>query len=219
MANPFDQFDTPVAQVAGGNPFDQFDTTRQDLQASGVVKPQQMPDLTAYELSRLPENPAEFAQTLRQPNTLRTVRIDDRVCSARCLIPVAVDACVKSCAARIRVANGIGAVTVITSIDVGRNRQAVLSQAGDHALCDRADKVFFRISVPGAAYIMAAVRADSVSPCYKFIYAHYFTSPNPELVGLLIAVHRLIAIAMLVAGLDSALQIRFHSCGQLESPV
>ena len=68
MANPFDQFDAPAAQVAGGNPFDQFDTTRQDLQASGVVKPQQMPDLTADELSRLPENSAEFAQTMRQPN-------------------------------------------------------------------------------------------------------------------------------------------------------
>ncbi|MGL5293303.1 MAG: hypothetical protein ACRC9V_06000 [Aeromonas sp.] len=68
MANPFDQFDTPVAPVTGGNPFDQFDTTRQDLQASGVVKPQQMPDLSAEELARLPDNPAEFAQTLRQPN-------------------------------------------------------------------------------------------------------------------------------------------------------
>lgn len=68
MANPFDQFDAPASPVAGGNPFDQFDTTRQDLQASGVVKPRQMPDLSAEELDRLPENPAEFAQTLRQPN-------------------------------------------------------------------------------------------------------------------------------------------------------
>lgn len=68
MANPFDRFDAPAAQVAGGNPFDQFDTTRQDLQASGVVKQQQMPDLGADELARLPDNPAEFAQTLRQPN-------------------------------------------------------------------------------------------------------------------------------------------------------
>lgn len=43
-------------------------TTDQDLQAAGVVQQQQMPDLTADELSRLPENPAEFAQTMRQPN-------------------------------------------------------------------------------------------------------------------------------------------------------
>lgn len=68
MANPFDQFDAPAAPVAGGNPFDQFDTTRQDLQASGVVQQQQMPDLSKEELARLPDNPAEFAQTLRQPN-------------------------------------------------------------------------------------------------------------------------------------------------------
>lgn len=74
MANPFDRFDTPVAQQAGGNPFDQFDTTRQDLQASGVVKPQQMPDLGEEELARLPENPAEFAQTLRQPNAKWVLR-------------------------------------------------------------------------------------------------------------------------------------------------
>lgn len=68
MANPFDRFDAPVAQQTGGNPFDQFDTTRKDLQASGVVKPQQMPDLGDDEIARLPENPAEFAQTLSQPN-------------------------------------------------------------------------------------------------------------------------------------------------------
>lgn len=68
MANPFDQFDAPAAPVAGGNPFDQFDTTRQDLQASGIVQQQQMPDLSKEELARLPANPAEFAQTLRQPN-------------------------------------------------------------------------------------------------------------------------------------------------------
>lgn len=68
MANPFDQFDAPAAPVAGGNPFDQFDTTRQDLQASGVVQQLQMPDLSKEELARLPDNPAEFAQTLRQPN-------------------------------------------------------------------------------------------------------------------------------------------------------
>lgn len=68
MSNPFDQFDSPSAPVAGGNPFDQFDATRQDLQASGVVKQQQMPDLSAEELARLPDNPAEFAKTLRQPN-------------------------------------------------------------------------------------------------------------------------------------------------------
>lgn len=68
MANPFDQFDSPAAPVAGGNPFDQFDTTRQDLQASGIVQQQQMPDLSKDELARLPDNPAEFAQTMRQPN-------------------------------------------------------------------------------------------------------------------------------------------------------
>lgn len=68
MANPFDKFDAPASQVSGGNPFDQFDTTRQDLQASGVVKQKQMPDLGAEELARLPDSPAEFAQTLRQPN-------------------------------------------------------------------------------------------------------------------------------------------------------
>lgn len=42
--------------------------TSQDLQASGVVQQQQMPDLGEEELARLPESPAEFAQTLRQPN-------------------------------------------------------------------------------------------------------------------------------------------------------
>ncbi len=68
MANPFDQFDAPAAPTAGGNPFDQFDATRQDLQASGIVQQQQMPDLSKEELARLPDNPAEFAQTLRQPN-------------------------------------------------------------------------------------------------------------------------------------------------------
>ena len=46
----------------------QQSVTGQDLQASGVVQQQQMPDLTADELSRLPENPAAFAQTLSQPN-------------------------------------------------------------------------------------------------------------------------------------------------------
>lgn len=78
MANPFDQFDAPAAPVAGGNPFDQFDTTRQDLQASGVVQQQQMPDLSKEELARLPDNPAEFAQTLRQPNALWVQRQYDR---------------------------------------------------------------------------------------------------------------------------------------------
>lgn len=74
MANPFDQFDEPVQQKnkagedKGANPFDQFDATAQDLQAAGIVEPQQMPDLKPEELARLPENPAQFAQTLRQPN-------------------------------------------------------------------------------------------------------------------------------------------------------
>jgi hypothetical protein len=69
MANPFDQFDAPTKSQVGGNPFDQFDTTRQDLQASGIVQQQQMPDLSTEELARLPSNPAEFAQTMRQPNS------------------------------------------------------------------------------------------------------------------------------------------------------
>ena len=56
----------------------QQSVTAQDLQASGVVQQQQMPDLTADELSRLPENPAEFAQTLRQPNALWVQRQYDR---------------------------------------------------------------------------------------------------------------------------------------------
>jgi len=43
-------------------------TTAQDLQAAGVVQPQQMPDLSPEELARLPDNPAAFAQTLSQPN-------------------------------------------------------------------------------------------------------------------------------------------------------
>lgn len=42
--------------------------TAQDLQASGVVQQQQMPDLSPEELARLPDNPAAFAQTLSQPN-------------------------------------------------------------------------------------------------------------------------------------------------------
>lgn len=46
----------------------QQEATAQDLQASGIVLQQQMPDLSQDELSRLPGNPAEFAQTLRQPN-------------------------------------------------------------------------------------------------------------------------------------------------------
>lgn len=56
----------------------QQSVTGQDLQASGVVQQQQMPDLTADELSRLPENPAEFAQTLRQPNAPWVQRQYDR---------------------------------------------------------------------------------------------------------------------------------------------
>lgn len=56
----------------------QQSVTAQDLQASGVVQQQQMPDLTADELSRLPENPAEFAQTLRQPNASWVQRQYDR---------------------------------------------------------------------------------------------------------------------------------------------
>ena len=47
----------------------QQEATAQDLQASGIVRQQQMPDLSPDELSRLPVNPAEFAQTLRQPNS------------------------------------------------------------------------------------------------------------------------------------------------------
>lgn len=84
MANPFDQFDAPVQQKSksgeakGGNPFDQFDATAQDLQAAGIVEQQQMPDLTADELSRLPENPAAFAQTLSQPNAEWVQRQYDR---------------------------------------------------------------------------------------------------------------------------------------------
>lgn len=46
----------------------QQEETAKDLQAAGIVEQQQMPDLTADELSRLPDNPAEFARTLRQPN-------------------------------------------------------------------------------------------------------------------------------------------------------
>lgn len=46
----------------------QQQVTAQDLQAAGVVSQQQMPDLSPEELNRLPDNPAEFAQTLRQPN-------------------------------------------------------------------------------------------------------------------------------------------------------
>lgn len=46
----------------------QQEETAKDLQAAGIVEQQQMPDLTADELSRLPDNPAAFAQTLRQPN-------------------------------------------------------------------------------------------------------------------------------------------------------
>lgn len=46
----------------------QQEATAQDLQSSGIVRQQQMPDLSPDELSRLPGNPAEFAQTLRQPN-------------------------------------------------------------------------------------------------------------------------------------------------------
>lgn len=56
----------------------QQSVTGQDLQASGVVRQQQMPDLTADELSRLPENPAEFAQALRQPNAPWVQRQYDR---------------------------------------------------------------------------------------------------------------------------------------------
>lgn len=56
----------------------QQSVTGQDLQASGVVQQQQMPDLTPDELSRLPENPAEFAQTLRQPNAPWVQRQYDR---------------------------------------------------------------------------------------------------------------------------------------------
>lgn len=56
----------------------QQSVTGHDLQASGVVRQQQMPDLTADELSRLPENPAEFAQTLRQPNAPWVQRQYDR---------------------------------------------------------------------------------------------------------------------------------------------
>lgn len=46
----------------------QQEETAKDLQAAGIVEQQQMPDLTADELSRLPDNPAQFAQTLSQPN-------------------------------------------------------------------------------------------------------------------------------------------------------
>lgn len=46
----------------------QQQVTAQDLQVAGVVSQQQMPDLSPEELDRLPDNPAEFAQTLRQPN-------------------------------------------------------------------------------------------------------------------------------------------------------
>lgn len=56
----------------------QQSVTGRDLQASGVVQQQQMPDLTADELSRLPENPAEFAHTLRQPNAQWVQRQYDR---------------------------------------------------------------------------------------------------------------------------------------------
>lgn len=52
--------------------------TSQDLQASGVVQQQQMPDLGEEELARLPESPAEFAQTLRQPNAPWVQRQYDR---------------------------------------------------------------------------------------------------------------------------------------------
>lgn len=56
----------------------QQSVTGQDLQASGVVQQQQMPDLSAEELARLPDNPAEFAQTLRQPNAPWVQRQYDR---------------------------------------------------------------------------------------------------------------------------------------------
>lgn len=56
----------------------QQEETAKDLQAAGIVEQQQMPDLTADELSRLPDNPAQFAQTLSQPNAEWVRRQYDR---------------------------------------------------------------------------------------------------------------------------------------------
>lgn len=56
----------------------QQEATAQDLQAEGIVQQQQMPDLSPDELSRLPANPTQFAQTLRQPNAQWVQRQYDR---------------------------------------------------------------------------------------------------------------------------------------------
>lgn len=56
----------------------QQEETAKDLQAAGIVEQQQMPDLAADELSRLPDNPAQFAQTLSQPNAEWVRRQYDR---------------------------------------------------------------------------------------------------------------------------------------------
>lgn len=78
MANPFDQFDAQPE-----NPFDQFDSEKADqlgadLVSAGIQKPAMMPDLPAELLGKLPDNPAQFAAQLSQPDAEWVQRQYDR---------------------------------------------------------------------------------------------------------------------------------------------
>ncbi|MGL4546375.1 MAG: hypothetical protein ACRCUU_12635, partial [Plesiomonas sp.] len=78
MAAPWEQYQ----QKTGDGPWAKYNQqaaqTADDLVSAGIKKPEMMPDLPLELIGRLPENPAEFAAQLSQPNAEWVQRQYDR---------------------------------------------------------------------------------------------------------------------------------------------